>query len=221
MEEKKNYYPSDILSFQEAERKRIADELHDTTVQELVYLSQQLDLTNLYFDKDVNQARLELASARKSIKDIIEGIRSTIYDLHPMSLDDIGWDAAFTCLQQEIEKNNIHVIFHIEKPENINQICAVTIYRIIREACINVIKHAEATELTVRMMEHDDEKLLIEIIDNGIGFSNKKKEENHFGMQMMKERIDLLSGSFDIMSQRKKGTKITIYIPLAANAKEP
>ena len=102
----------DILALQEAERRRIAEDLHDTTVQELVALSQQLELVNLYFDKDQVQARLELISAKKQIKDIINGIRNTIYDLRPMSFDDFGWEASIERLYRETkDKNDTHVIY--------------------------------------------------------------------------------------------------------------
>ena len=79
---------------QEAERKRIAEELHDTTVQDLVHLSQQLELANMYLNQDINLSRIELAKAKKHIKKIIEDMRGTIYDLRPMAFDDIGWKSA-------------------------------------------------------------------------------------------------------------------------------
>ena len=140
----------DILALQEAERRRIAEDLHDTTVQELVALSQQLELVNLYFDKDQVQARLELISAKKQIKDIINGIRNTIYDLRPMSFDDFGWEASIERLYRETkDKNDMSVIFDIEKIQNIDKVIEITIYRIMREAIYNVCKHAKATELKV------------------------------------------------------------------------
>ena len=71
IEDKNNMSYKDFLMLQETERSRIAEDLHDTTVQELVALSQKLDLANLYFDKDVTQARLELISAKKQIRFMI------------------------------------------------------------------------------------------------------------------------------------------------------
>ena len=83
---------TEMLEFREAERKRIADELHDTTVQDLICLSQQLEIAYYYMDKDPIRARLEVASSRKKIKDIINQMRETIYDLRPMAFDDISWE---------------------------------------------------------------------------------------------------------------------------------
>ena len=110
MEEKKG-----ILYLQETERRRISEELHDTTVQELVYLSQQLELAFLYMDKDPVRARVEVLSSRKYVKHIIDGIRDIIYDLHPISFDDIGWEASMARLYDTLAYNNdINIIFDIE-----------------------------------------------------------------------------------------------------------
>ena len=68
----------DILLLQESERKRIAEELHDTTVQDMVYLSQQLELVMLYMEKDLTLAKLETITARKQIKHIIGGDRKSV-----------------------------------------------------------------------------------------------------------------------------------------------
>ena len=92
----------EILSMQEAERKRIAEDLHDTTVQDLVHLSQQLELAILYLDKDTIQTKKELFEARNNIKKIIEDMRETIYDLRPMAFDDIGWESAIENLKNKI-----------------------------------------------------------------------------------------------------------------------
>ena len=97
----------ELLVMQETERKRIADDLHDTTVQDLVHLSQQLELATMYLNQDVNQTRLELMSAKKYIKKIIEDMRGTIYDLRPMAFDDIGWNAAIDKLKKDFkDKSN-------------------------------------------------------------------------------------------------------------------
>ena len=94
----------EVLVMQESERKRIADELHDTTVQDLVHLSQQLELATMYMNSDLNQTRLELVSAKKLIKKIIQDMRGTIYDLRPMALDDIGWNAALDKLKKDFKE---------------------------------------------------------------------------------------------------------------------
>ena len=202
----------ELLVMQETERKRIADDLHDTTVQDLVHLSQQLELATMYLNQDVNQTRLELISAKKHIKKIIEDMRGAIYDLRPMALDDIGWNAAIDKLKKDLkEKSDINVIFNVCNIDNIDSIIKITIYRIICEACRNTYKHANAESIIVTL-RNDNKFLNLEIVDDGIGIG-EYDETNHFGLSMIKEKVDLLSGKVSIFTD-DKGTKISIVIPV-------
>lgn len=208
-----NIKSDEIISYQEAERKRIADDLHDTTIQKLIFLLQQLELANLYFDKDVNQARLEVLSAQKNVKNIISEMREIIYDLKPIVIEQYGWSSAFDRLYKEMLKNGIDVTFKLVESQCLNSETAITVYRIVKEACINIIKHAKATkaELVMEMIQDD---LLILIKDNGRGFTGLTNKENHFGLNMMRERVALLSGVMKIKSDLNNGTEIFIKIPI-------
>ena len=209
---KNNMSYKDFLMLQETERSRIAEDLHDTTVQELVALSQKLDLANLYFDKDVTQARLELISAKKQIKDIIEGIRNTIYDLRPMSFDDFGWDASIERLYRDVDqKTDMNVTFDIDSINSVDNVIQITVYRILREAVTNVYRHAKASQLYV-MLHIQNKEIYLEIHDNGIGIQSDIKE-NHFGMQFMREKVKLLNGSMAV-DTGNMGTTVIVTIPI-------
>ena len=202
----------EILSMQEAERKRIAEDLHDTTVQDLVHLSQQLELAILYLDKDTIQTKKELSEARNNIKKIIEDMRETIYDLRPMAFDDIGWESAIENLKNNLEENNdINVIFDICNIDNYDSLIKITIYRIIREACQNILKHANASKMVVNMKENTNNISLM-IMDDGIGIGEYDRM-NHFGLSMVKEKVGLLSGRLSICTN-EKGTTLDITIPI-------
>lgn len=205
----------EILSMQEAERKRIAEDLHDTTVQDLVYVSQQLELASMYLSQDVNQTMMELASAKSNIKKIIEDMRNTIYDLHPMAFHDIGWKSAVEKLQNDLMlKSDIRVIFNICNIDKCDSLIKITLYRIIREACQNICKHANATTMLV-CMTMDKHSIFLSIEDNGIGIGEYDKT-NHFGLSMIKEKVGLLSGKLSIITN-EKGTTINIEIPILKN----
>lgn len=202
----------EVLVMQESERKRIADELHDTTVQDLVHLSQQLELATMYMNSDLNQTRLELVSAKKFIKKIIQDMRGTIYDLRPMALDDIGWNAALDKLKKDFkEKSDINVNFNVCNIDKLESIIRITIYRIICEACRNTYKHAKAESITVTM-KRNGKSLILDIVDDGIGIG-EYDETNHFGLSMIKEKVDLLSGKLSIITN-ERGTNINIVIPV-------
>ena len=202
----------EILSMQEAERKRIAEDLYDTTVQDLVHLSQQLELAILYLDKDTIQTKKELSEARNNIKKIIEDMRETIYDLRPMAFDDIGWESAIENLKNNLEeKNDINVNFNICNIDNYDSLIKITIYRIIREACQNILKHANASKMVVNMKENTNSISLM-IMDDGIGIGEYDRM-NHFGLSMVKEKVGLLSGRLSIFTN-ENGTTLDITIPI-------
>ena len=202
----------DILLLQETERRRIAEELHDTTIQDMIHLSQQLELALLYMDKDLIQAKLEVATARKQIKNIINGMRETIYDLRPMAFDDIGWSAAFSRLQDNLSKVDpeLEIHFDIDFIDSSDGVTAISIYRIVCEGCQNIIKHSMANNLWVSI-KNCKTSINISICDDGVGIE-KESEYNHFGLQFMRERVSLLSGNFEI-SSNSDGTTIHIMIP--------
>ena len=203
----------DIVALQEMERRRIAEELHDTTVQDLVHLSQKLEIASVYMDKDLNEAKLEIASARKHIKNIINEIRDIIYDLRPMTLDDIGFNASVDRLRDSIRDNyDISVHFEIDELDTLDNVFLISIYRIISEGCQNIIKHAYAKNMWV-VLKMAFDRIELTIKDDGNGFDRMKKE-NHFGMQFMKERVYLLSGEIEIISN-KDGTTLLINIPVS------
>ena len=205
----------EILLLQEAERKRIAEELHDTTVQDMICLSQQLELIFIYMDRDVIQAKLETAVARKRIKRVISEMRETIYDLRPMMIDDIGWQASFERLKDKLLGENafLDILLDIDAVDLSDGITAVSIYRIVCEGCLNIIKHSNADHIEIAV-KNDGSVIRISIRDNGIGIGNRVVCcNNHFGMQYMSERVDALSGNMDIFSD-SDGTLIKIEIPV-------
>lgn len=207
----------DILLLQEAERKRIAEELHDTTVQDMVYLSQQLELVMLYMDQDLTLAKLETITARKHIKHIIGGMRDTIYNLRPMIFDDIGWMAAWERLKIKLTENHpkLDIVLDIDMIDTSDGLTAISIYRIVCEGCQNIIKHSKATHIQISVKDTGDQIKII-IYDDGIGMQEYENcPSDHFGLQFIVERVKALSGKMKIISDCT-GTKISIKIPMRA-----
>lgn len=205
---------NDILLLQETERKRIAEELHDTTVQDMVCLSQQLELVLLYMEQDITMAKLETITARKQIKQIIGDMRDTIYNLRPLIMDDIGWIAAWDRLKRKLLDDNSKVVvdFDIDLIDRSDGLTAISIYRIVCEGCQNIIKHSNADHIEVSVKAvHDGIKICI--FDNGIGIEESlNSQSEHFGLRFMYERVKALSGRMKILSD-SSGTKIHIKLP--------
>ena len=210
-----------LLETQENERQRIARELHDSTVQNLTSLVHKTELCQKLTDTDLIRCKLELSSMGKIIRDIIEDTRNMIYDLRPMSFDDIGFDVTVERFLDKIKMiSGTNISFRIEgTPYPIKNVVGITLLRVIQEACNNAIKHSEASIIQVKLI-YDKSLFTVQIGDNGKGFivdknTNVSREDNSgFGLSMMKERIFLLSGELIMESAPGKGCCIKAQIPV-------
>ena len=212
MEKKEKELAFDI---QELDRRRIARDLHDTSLQNLAHMIHKLELASMYMDKDVIQAKLEIASISKNINDIIEEIRNIIFDLRPMPLDDLGLKETVEDMVDKIKKNSDLIITtDIDDITMENKSKLLAIFRIVQECVMNVYKHSKAKHLNIRL-KNGDENIVLEVEDDGIGFQVEPEDhkERHFGLTIMKERIEILSGTLEIKSNINKGTKVFVKIP--------
>ncbi|MCM1063222.1 MAG: sensor histidine kinase [Eubacterium sp.] len=204
-----------VLKIQEEDRKRIAIDLHDTSLQNLTHLIHQIELSGLYIDKDPLRAKIELSIVNKRLKEIIEEIRNTIYDLRPMTFDDLGLKAAIERFVDSInEDRKYKVELELEDVSCETNIILVTIYRIVQECLNNIVKHAEATRISLKCKCRNS-NCYIFISDDGKGFNkNDYNKERHFGIYCIKERVKLLGGKIKLDSIPERGTIISISIPL-------
>ena len=210
-----------ILESHEHDRNRIARDLHDSSVQSLTALVHKTELCIRLMDMDTIRVKLELQTMIETIKTIINGMREIIFNLRPMSIDNLGLTVAIESYCLQVKKNNdIEVEFHNQTEEpNLSSISKITLYRILQEACYNVIKHAKASKIDV-ILSCEKDKLKLAVQDNGCGFDVMKLQEPSdkspygFGVSMMRERAALLGGAFRIESIMEKGTTVLVDVPL-------
>lgn len=211
----------ELLEIQDEERQRIARDLHDSTVQNLTSLVHKTELCLKLIDIDSIRAKLELTTMSNTIKTIIKDMRDIIYNLKPMSLDDLGLIVTVERYAKQImDINDIKVLVHSNKEtKGVLPVVNLTLFRIIQEACCNIIKHAKATLIDINI-NYCEEDITVSIKDNGIGFDYEKhlekvsEQSSSFGLSIMRERIALLSGTINIQSENGKGTIITISVPV-------
>lgn len=208
-----------VISLQEEDRQRIARDLHDTSLQNLTHLVHKIELAGLYIDQDPVKAKLEVAVIRQNIKSVIDEIRNTIFDLRPMTFDDLGLKAAFERLILLFNENHLYEMeVEIEEVSCDTRLVLLTIYRVIQECFTNIKKYSNATKVTFHC--HQKENLVvIDVTDNGKGFSVEEVEARtdmymHFGISVMKERIKLLGGKIQITSEVGVGTEVHIEVPV-------
>lgn len=226
-EEKSNLLKNgvSILEAQEVERKRIARDLHDSTVQSLTNIVHKTEYCSKMIEKDPMQVKLELISMMGNIRNSIDDMRRIIYDLRPMSIDDLG---LVPTVQRFVEKNRqlyediqLDISVQAENKEiKTPSVVTLTLFRVIQEACNNIFKYANAKHVNINICE-DEQGLEIVIADDGVGFNmfhvkhiNKNSKSNSgFGLSIMKERTQLLGGTFRVETEPNIGTKIIVFIP--------
>lgn len=219
-----------VIQAQEIERQRIARDMHDGPAQSLSNLILKTELCLKLLDKDIERARIELQTLKTLIRDTIDDTRRLIYNLRPMSIDDLG---LIPTLERYIDKVEAENDFSIEliikfndklKKENLNEILSLTIFRILQEALNNIQKYAQANRVIIEIQFFKDHvEVMIE--DNGKGFIVEQiklniEDNKGFGISMMKERVNLLLGDFKIISEIDKGTCLKINLPIEDSEKE-
>lgn len=213
-----NFYKNtQIFDIQEKERKRIARDLHDITLQNLTHIIHKLELCGYLIDQDIVRSKLELDSSLNDLRSTISDIRNIIFDLRPMPFDDLSFKDSLTNLISNLKfEYSYNIIFDIDDIDISEDILKVNIYRIIKEACLNAILHSGGNQLDI-IFHHDQNFYHVMVKDNGCGFDLKEilnKENHHFGLKMLRERVYLINGKLKIFSD-DGGTKIIIDIPIA------
>lgn len=213
-----------LLETQELERKRISMELHDTTVQNLTTLVHKTELCTKLIDIDQIRAKLELQTMTETIRNTINELRGIIYDLRPMSIDDLGLVVTVQRFIKQVEvedaNNAISISLEIINEEvKVLPVINMTLFRIIQEAYNNTRKHAKAEHFDITIT-YEKNEIELEIKDDGIGFQlallqkENKGTNKNFGLSIMKERVDLLTGTIQIVSDKSKGTDIIVKVPI-------
>lgn len=206
-----------VMDVQEKERQRIARDLHDSSLQNLTHLVHKVELSSLYIDKDPVKAKLELATIESGLRKVIDDIRNRIYDLRPMTFDDLGLKEALTNIFSLMNQDGKFEIrtdiddIDDEFSEKEKDFFLIMIYHIIKECVQNSIKHSGGDRIEVSLKEKS-KAYMIKIKDNGTGFDIKEaaKKDRHFGLLVVEERVFLLGGEMRIDTH--DGTTIEIEI---------
>ncbi|QEK11928.1 sensor histidine kinase [Crassaminicella thermophila] len=215
-----------IIKAQEEERQRIAREIHDGPAQSMANVVIKAEICEKLIDRDMEKAKYELAQLKNIVRRCLKDVRKIIYDLRPMSLDDLG---LVPTLQRFItdfeEETKINVKFLVNVKYGLSDsIVQLSVFRIIQETLNNIRKYAKASGVVIKL-EIIRQRINLLIADDGIGFDvqsklSTDKKESGFGLLIMKERVELLKGNIDIQSNIGKGTRIKVTIPLK-NEEEP
>lgn len=201
-----------VIDGQEQERQRLSRELHDGLGQTLVAI--KLRLESIDVDK-LGDERKTLEIIKQIFNQTIDETRRISNNLMPAALTEFSLAVVLRNLCSEIESNaQISTSLALGGlPESIDMLTKTYSYRIVQEALTNIVKHAQASKITVSVFS-DIHNLYIQVEDNGIGFDNSQNNEGGNGLYNMKERASLLNGKFEIISSPGNGTLIKVELPI-------
>jgi signal transduction histidine kinase len=207
-----------MVAAQEEERKRISRELHDEFGQALTALT--LSLHNLQTDL-AEQPDLEqrVAVLVEETNATLDRIRNLAQDLRPPALDTLGFQKAITTFCEDFSwRSNIPVVLQIDPSiDELPDLYAVTLHRVLQESLTNIVKHANATQIWVDL-EQEDNQLGLTIQDNGRGFDTANLESDGIGLLGIRERLALAGGKLTLRSRMGHGTVLSAQLPIVSAA---
>lgn len=206
-----------IVEGREAERRRIARELHDELGQSLSAL--KLELSACVDDALLDRHRQRVRHMLQRLDEIMAAVRRIAIDLRPQMLDDLGLGPAVEWLVQDFGRHTgLRCTTRLDDVGALADSAATALYRMVQEALTNVLRHARATEVAVELRLRDGCAQLT-VRDNGVGLQGERgPHDRQFGLLGMQERADMLGGQFRVTSTKGGGTCVTMELPLRAPA---
>jgi two-component system sensor histidine kinase DegS len=206
-----------VIRSQEEERRRVARDIHDGPAQAIANIVFRAEVCERLIDSDPARAKAELKALREHIRNTLAEIRKIIFDLRPMALDDLGLAPTIRGVLDVFREQYglVAEIAVIGKERRLEPHIEIGVFRVVQEALNNIIKHAQASSIRVRI-EFAAAGVTVLVEDDGKGFEMTEAElpSGHYGIMGMRERMQLLNGKLTIKSAPRRGTRVTVSVPL-------
>jgi signal transduction histidine kinase len=205
------------IEVSDIERRRIAGDLHDGVVQDLAGVAYSLAGSSRRDDVPPATATL-LDESAAHVRDSIKSLRTLLVDIYPPKLADAGLESALTDLLTGVNNRGTAATLETDGPvESLPEPVAALLYRAAQEALRNVLTHAHAGSVTVRVAVAPSAATL-DVTDDGAGFdvaeSDVRAREGHLGLRGMADRVSDAGGVVDVQSTRGEGTHVRVQVPL-------
>lgn len=214
--QQRQMFGSKIIKAQEEERRRVSREIHDGPAQAMANVVFRAEVCERLIDTDIERAKSELKDLREQVRAALQETRKIIFDLRPMTIDDLGLVPTLRRLLDNLrERTGITAEIRVMGQERrLESYLEVGVFRIIQEALNNIEKHAQAQVVLVKL-DFNQRFISAIVADNGQGFDPDVMVGNeHFGLMGIKERMHILGGEIQIKSAKGQGTKIYLKVPL-------
>lgn len=204
-----------MIQAQEAERQRLSRQMHDGPAQALSNFILQTEIAMRLFEVDQGKAREELSNLKSAASLTFQKVRDFIFDLRPMMLDDLGLAPTVKRYVDAFrEKSGLDVNATVSgQDKRLENYLEVLIFRSVQELLNNAAQHSQAAQIKVQIdITNSDVRVAVE--DNGRGFeSTAITEGKGLGIKLIKERVEMLGGNFEIDSALGQGTKVAYSVP--------
>ncbi|MEO8612431.1 MAG: histidine kinase [Chloroflexota bacterium] len=215
-QEQSRAYAERLADGQENERKRIARELHDDTIQSAIAVTQSIDLATNWMKSEPERAAQMLRLAREQAVEIVTHLRNLIGGLRPPALEELGLIAALKMQIGTLHDLQIHL--RVEGvPRRLEEARELALFRAAQEALTNVCRHSHATQVDITV-EYYPNGAALRVRDNGHGFKppstlGELVFQNHYGLLGIQERVSSLDGWIKIDGDVGQGTTLQVYLP--------
>jgi two-component system sensor histidine kinase DegS len=203
-----------LVNAQEAERQRLSRQMHDGPAQALSNFILQTEIAMRLLDVDPTQARDELGNLKVSAMGTFQKVRNFIFELRPMMLDDLGLIPTVRRYADSFkEQTGLDVNVTISGNERrLESYLEVMVFRAIQELLGNAARHSQATLIKINV-DLTDDLIRVGVDDNGKGFDTDAVQGKNLGLKLIRERTEMLGGTFEIDSAMGKGTRIMFSLP--------
>ncbi|MBT3188787.1 MAG: hypothetical protein HN736_01955 [Anaerolineae bacterium] len=204
-----------IVNAQESERQRLSRQMHDGPAQALSNFILQAEIAMRLLSVDVDQAKEELNSLKASAMRTFQKVRNFIFELRPMMLDDLGLIPTIRRYAETFkEQSGIEMNLLVSGTERrLEPYLEVMVFRALQELMGNVSRHSHATIVKV-YVDVGDSLIKVSVDDNGKGFDvDMVNEGNSLGLKLIRDRVEMLGGNFDVESSAGKGARIVFSVP--------
>ncbi len=204
-----------LVNAQETERQRLSRQMHDGPAQALSNFILQTEIAMRLMDVDAAQARDELNNLKNSAMGTFQKVRNFIFELRPMMLDDLGLVPTLRRYADAFKEQaglDINVtVTGIER--RLEPYLEVMLFRAIQELLGNAARHSQATQVKV-ILDLGEDRVRVSVDDNGTGFDPESIHQGtSLGLKLIRERAEMLGGSFEIDSALGKGARVTFSVP--------
>jgi two-component system, NarL family, sensor histidine kinase DegS len=204
-----------LVNAQETERQRLSRQMHDGPAQALSNFILQTEIAMRLFDVDATQARGELNSLKASAMSTFQKVRNFIFELRPMMLDDLGLVPTVRRYADAFkEQTGLDLNVTVTGNERrLEPYLEVMLFRAIQELLGNAARHGQGSIVKI-MLDMGEERVRVSVDDNGRGFDPDVIQQGaSLGLKLIRERAEMLGGSFEMDSAVGKGARISFAVP--------